>query len=417
MELLLNNIWRFIFMLVLLAASGTFSGSETAFFNISSRKARAFRKSRNNLENIAGLLLAQPKKLLTSLLLGNMIVNVCYFSLVSSFLVQNGEKLSHAAVAGFTVFFFFMLLLFGEMLPKSLAFKNSGTLCMILALPCYFCVKILYPIQRTFSVLIIEPILRLSGWGRKKSRDLSHDQLKQLIESTKDTGLITGHENMVLTRIIEMNVLKVRHILKPRVDMVFCDVNDTPENVIRLLGKSEMSFATVYKDEIDNVKGIVFLIYLAANAGKPISKLIQPIPFIPEQKSVESTVVYFQKNKIERAMAVDEYGGIVGFVGIEDIIELLLGETGIETAGNIEKIEEDKYRLPGDMQLNEWAQAFGIANQQTRLSTLAGLVIAKMDKTPSPGDSIKFHNLELTVENVDNRRIKSVILELKNQDK
>ncbi len=412
MEILLDNIWMLLLMVLLLGASGTFSGSETAFFNISPRKAKLLQSSNRKIESLAGSLLYTPKKLLICLLLANMLVNVAYFSLVSSFLVKNSQQLPAVSTAILAGLFFFALLLFGEMLPKSLAFKDSEKICVIAALPCYICIKILNPIQYLFTFLVIEPILRLSGFSKRRTSEVTVDQLKELIETTNATDVKSGLENQVLTRIIEMNVLKVRHILKPRVDIIFCPIEETVEKALNLISENNLNYLPIYEKYLDNIKGIVYLSDIYKKPDKQLSELITPVHFIPEQKNVESTFLFLQKNNIDVAFAVDEYGGIVGSVEIENISDLLFSNLHREISTSIEKIGGSQYRLSGDLPLQEWAQAFGISPQQTRFTTISGLILALLDKAPHTGDSVNIRNLRLTVEQVKDHRIQSVILNL-----
>lgn len=399
-------------MVLLLMASGTFSGSETAFFNISTRKAREFKNSKHRLENLAGQILLEQKKLLTSLLLANMTVNVLYFALSSALLIQINNQTSAYWAALWAAIFFFILLLFGEMLPKALAFKNSDRICIIAALPCYFCIKILHPIQHAFTFLIIEPLIRLLGISKKSADSISISELKSLLDSIDTAGDISNKENQIMTRILELNFLKARHILQPRVDMELCNITSSIKEAREILRQAHLRILPVYEHKIDNIKGIIDLRDILLNPAAKLKELIKPVHFVPEQKNIESLLEFFCKNNLSMALAVDEYGGISGRIDLEQITDRIFSVPHDEQQQAIEKIGPMEYRLSGDLPLSDWAEVFGITHQQTELTTIAGLVMAISDRIPAQGDSVSIKNLKLTAERIHNNRIESVILSL-----
>jgi CBS domain containing-hemolysin-like protein len=165
--------------------------------------------------------------------------------------------------------------------------------------------------------------------------------------------------------------------------------------------------------DIDRIVGVVHLRQLLLKPGVTLDRLVQPLHFVPEQKTVESLLEFFRQTETDMAVAVDEYGGIAGSVRLEDIAEELFGETDISSGSEpIEQLGPFEYRLSGSLAVHDWADVFGIDLGETRMSTVGGLVTALLGKIPKNGDVARLHNLRFTVERVHHHRIESVVLSL-----
>jgi CBS domain containing-hemolysin-like protein len=276
--------------------------------------------------------------------------------------------------------------------------------------------RILSPLLRILEFAIITPILRLltgptdSG---EHSDAVTAEQLKLLIESSRQRGLIGDDENQLFAEVIELGFLKVRHVMRPRVDMIACDVTDSARKAQQLMAESNLTKIPVYANNIDNIVGCLSQRNLLLNPDSPIGRLLKKVNFVPEQKTVESLLEFLRKSGTDMAIVVDEYGGIAGTVSVEDIVEELIGP--IEPTSAIEPIEQIgplQYRLAADLAIHDWAQAFGIDPGQTRLATIAGLTTALLGRIPKKGDVAYLKNLKFTVEKVQRHRIESLILSL-----
>jgi len=402
-------------MAVLLACSAFCSGSETAFFNLSKKHIKAMRSSKHRLQTLAASLIDQPKKLLMSLLLGNMMVNVLYFSVASIFSINISKEFNPAAGAAAASISFFALLLFGEIMPKSIAFSNSPQIAVFAAGIAYMLIKILSPVLTFSETFIVTPAVRLilgQPEITKKPEKISINQLKLLIESSQKQGLISSDENQLLTGILEMGFLKVRHLARPRVDITFISKDTPPQDAVKIMSQQKLTKIPVYDERIDNIIGLVFLRDILTSPQKPIKDLLKPVTFVPEQKTIESLVEFFQKNQTDIAVAVDEYGGISGCVFLDDIIDSLLTGEQFEITDPVQQIGPLTYRLAGNLSIHDWADAFGIEPDQLRVATVGGLVTSMLGKIPKPGDKARLKNLLFTVEKVKKHRIESVILTL-----
>ncbi|MHC5061114.1 MAG: hemolysin family protein [Planctomycetota bacterium] len=416
MAAFVENIAHVIAMLLLLGCSAFLSGSETAFFNLPRRQIKIFEASANKLQKLAAKLLNNPRNLLTSLLFGNMVVNVLFFALASVLSIKVAKQIGPAAGVITAVLAFFVLLLFGEMLPKSLAYSHSGQFCIAAAPAGFICTRILAPALRIFDFALVTPLLHLlavPGESSGFANTVTTDQFKTLIEASRQRGLISSHENRLFAEVIELGFIKVRHVMRPRVDMIACEITASADKAIQLMTQNSLTKIPVYAKQLDNIVGFLHQRNLLLAPDTPIAKLVKKVNFVPEQKTVDSLLEFFRKSKTDMAIVVDEYGGIAGAVSVEDIVEELIGP--IESAGPIEPIEQTgpgRYRLAADIAIHDWAQTFGIDLAQTRLATVGGLVTALLGRIPKPGDKAYMSNLKFTVENVRKHRIETLILEL-----
>lgn len=398
-------------MLILLVCSAFFSGSETAFFNLSQRQIAELKKSKHRLHNLAANILDRPKQLLSCLLFGNMTVNILFYATASILTVRIERLLGVIAAVITACLTFGILLLFGEIMPKSIAYVNSRTLAIAAALPLLLCQKTLTPIVSIFRFFIVDPILRLILGPAKQPKAVTAEEFKTLTEQVRKQGFITADENKLLTEVVELGFLKVRDCLRPRVDMIACATTDSNNFARRLMAKKNLTKLPVYHKAIDNIVGIVHLRQLLLNPEKSCDKLVQPVNFIPEQKTIESLLEFFRKSHTDTAIVVDEYGGIAGFICLEDIAEELLGP--IEAIGQVEPIEQTgpfEYRMAGDLAIHDWAAVFGIEPMESRFATIAGLVTSLIGKIPKAGDTAYLKNIKFTVEKVKRHRIQTIIL-------
>jgi len=306
---------------------------------------------------------------------------------------------------------FFAVLLFGEILPKSMAYANSRTLSVVFALPAYFFLKVFTPFEFVFKFAILEPFLRLLLGPKRSPKKITTTEFVSLIDSTRKEGLITDDENKLLTEVIELGYLKVRHVMRPRVDMIACAMTDSNIQMREKLQNNHLTKIPVYVGTIDNIAGIIHLRDILVQKDAPLSELVREVNFVPEQKTVESLLEYFKRSKTDIAIVVDEYGGISGSVCLEDIAEQLFGQ--IEPSSQHEPIEQTgpfQYRLKGNLAIHDWIEIFGIDLEDTQQTTIGGLVTAILGKIPKSGDVTCYKNIKFTVEKMRKNRIESIIL-------
>jgi putative hemolysin len=406
-------VGHFLAMTLLLACSAFFSGSETAFFSLTQRQIKQLDASQNRLQKLAAHLLRRPGHLLSCLLFGNMVVNILFYALSSVLVLHVGRAWGFGAATALALFTFIVLVLLGEIVPKSLSYLNPRPLAAAAAVPVFVVVQALGPLTLVFRILFLEPVLRLLFSHARPPRMITLVEFRTLVNLSQRRGLITEDENRLLGEVVELGLLKVRHVMQPRVDMIVCDTADEPEAVRAQMQTHHLTKIPVYVGNIDNIVGLIHLRQLFLKPGVPLSRLVQPVHFVPEQKTVESLLEFFRKTGTDTAVVVDEYGGIAGAVRLEDIAEEIFGR--MEVAAGIEPIKQlgpFQYRLAGDLAIHDWADVLGIDLEETRLTTIGGLVTALLGTMPRRGDVAYLGNLKFTVERVRRHRIETVILSL-----
>ena len=407
---LTEHFFRLVIMVVLLGCSAFFSGSETAFFHLSRRTVRQFAHSTVRLEQLVSKILYDPNRFLTALLFGNMAVNVLFFSVSSTLMVNLSKTYGGIAATIAGIITFFSLLLFGEMLPKSIAFMNAKRFCLLASPACYLLLTVLRPLLKIIDVLVVQSTIRLFVHPHP-TRSISLNQLGILLDSSRREGLINNEENQLLTEILKFAHLKVRHVMLPRVQMPACAVSQPVRTIRQQMLDHKISKISVYTSDIDHVVGVIYLRDVIDETERSAAAFVRKVHFVPEQKSVESLIEFFRQSRTDYAVVVDEYGGVAGYVDLEDIAEQLLGPMEEDVHNEpIEQIGPMQYRLHANLSIADWGDAFGIEIAEGRLTTIGGFVTALLEKIPRPEDSVTFGNMRFTVENVTHNRIHTIVL-------
>ncbi len=411
MNFLLENIWRYGIMLVLLVISAAFSATETALFRLTKHQKDKMRASEHKIDNIIASLLSIPGKLLTVLLFGNLLINVFFFSLsgmISISLAHNGYQLGATlqGAASLTI-----LVLFGEMLPKSIAYSHSIAVAKLTALPILVLVKTTAPLLNVFNLLIIVPAIRIFTPMIPQKRQITTDHLKLLVNETAKSE-IDAQASSILNEIIDMRDRKVRDIMRHRIDMICANVNTSIDKAIEIMTANRIKKLPVYKKNADHIIGMVHIRSLLTSGHKSLSEAVTPILFVPEQKKVDSLLDLFQKSHKDIAVVVDEYGGISGLITIKDIIYEIIGSGRADVYGIIQQIGPMSYRLGGDLPVHDWLDIIGINTEEIKYTTIGGFVMAILGKIPAVGEVAKYENITFRIESMDKRRVKTIIVEM-----
>lgn len=406
-----QNLGHLLLMLVLLCCSAFFSGSETALFNLTRRQIKLLGVSTHRVHKLTAHLLQKPGHLLNCLLLGNITVNVLYYATSSVLVLHIGHVWGLGAATAVAIGTFLMLVLFGEILPKSVTYSDSRAMATVVTVPVFLVMQVLGPIALVFRVLLLEPIQRILFGGARAPENITLAEFRLLVNLSRQRGLISANENKLMGEVVELGLLKVRHVMQPRVDIAACDVTETTAAVRRRMQENHLTKMPVYVKKMDNIVGMIHLRQLLLKPDVSLDKLVQPVRFVPEQKTVESLLEFFRKTGTDMAVVVDEYGGIAGSVRLEDIAEELFGR--MELVSGIEPISQlgpFQYRLAGDLAIHDWADVLDVDLEETRLSTIGGLVTALLGKIPRRGDVAYVGNLKFTVDRVSRHRIETVVL-------
>lgn len=403
-----------------LAVSGFCSGSETALFSLSQHERRQISLSSRLLDRKLAWLLGEVRGLLISLLLTNMIVNVLFFVVSTMLLLQLGRlyKLNAAYTTGGSVASLLLLIIFGEVLPKMLSARTPMSAARLVALPLWLLHRVLTPIRHVLSTLVITPLSRLIA-PRQKPPELSTQELEMLLEQSQHHGVIDAGEEELLQQVLGLSQLKVRDIMQPRVDIQAYDIVDPPVLLIEQMRATRLDRLVVYEDDLDHVVGLAYarqvLLRRPANR-KELEPLIRQVTYVPETQRVDKLLIHMRKKGVTLAVVVDEFGGTSGIVTLEDVVGQMIGHISAPYESQDEQmvvqLSEGRWRVSGDLPVHEWADAFGSVTQMSGVSTVGGLVMAKLRRLPQVGDSVMVGNLRFEVQAMQGRRIAHLYLEL-----
>ena len=411
-------------LIALLFCSALVSGTEVAFFSLSQTDLNKLSKN-GKKENIVVKLLKSPRKLLATILITNNFINiliVLLFASLSETLFSEFNNQFNLYFFSFPIRFFleivlvtFLILLFGEVLPKIYASRNALSFS-----------KKMSKFIHTTNILLTPfslPLITLTKWienkfGSKNS-NFSVETLSQALELTSE-GATTKDEQKILEGIVNFGNTETVQIMKPRID-IFALSNEEPyEIVLDKILKNGYSRNPVYKDNIDTIIGVLYAKDLLAHLNKTAFKwveLIRPPFFVPENKKLDDLLSDFREKKNHLAIVVDEYGGTSGLVTLEDVIEEIVGDINDEFDIDdlfYSKIDENNYIFEGKTTIKDFCKVLNdedeaiFEEEKGESETLAGFILEISGKFPKKGEKINFKNYSFTIEALDKKRIKQI---------
>lgn len=402
-------------IVVLLCCSALVSASETAFFSLSPHQIEGLHSHPSRSNNAAVKLLDQSEYLLSTILVANNLVNICIVVL-SNALIDSWIDFGGADGVEFLVkmvIVTFLLLLFGEIMPKIFANFNSMRVIGMMAVPLRFFCMLFRPICR----LLISSGNLINRRMSQKQVNISMDELSNAIEMTSDQ---TVEEKKILSGIVDFVNTEVGEIMRSRVEVVALDEEDNFDKVREVIMQSGYSRIPVYQENLDNVRGILYvkdvLPYIASGDDFEWTNLCRKPYFVPEHKKINSLLEEFQTQKIHIAIVVDEYGSTLGLISLEDILEEIVGEISDESDVQQQfytKIAADTYIFDGKTHLNDMLKVLGLDddyldNFRGDAETVAGLMLEIRRDFLHQGEVIYCRKLTLTAEVVSNYRIDKV---------
>ena len=404
-------------MLFLLCFSAFFSATETAFFSLTREEVNRFGKSSSKSERLVHALLKTPKHLLTTILLGNMLANIGFYCTSYGLAQKIAVDSSYGGiwVAGTVcVFSLLMIIIMGEVIPKNIAVKIPDQYSRWAAMPIYLFDKLFLPF-RVILTSIINSISKVFDKGGGDEKCVTIDELKMLVEFSEKQGIVDQEERSMIHGILDFKRAQIKEIMLPRVDMKMYDVADPVEGLIELARETKETKFPIYEETPDNILGMVHAKDIFLNPKAQLKDILKPVRFVPEPKSIEGLLRQFRREGSQLAIVVDEHGGTAGLITLEDIIEEIVGEIQDEhekPRETINKIDENKYLISGNLSLRDWSDTFGVEIEPMGVDTIGGLVITLLEHIPQKGDFVKYEDFVFTVEGVRKRRITSILQEI-----
>lgn len=385
----------------LLVLSALFSGSETALFSLSPAERR-------DAGGKVQRLMAEPQRLLVSILVSNLIVNILVFAVAGRLHpVQGpyGDFLSGllAVVA---------VVLFGEVLPKTVALRARMRVARLGALPLSVLVAALRPAQGA-AERALEVVYRVLGEAGSVEQVISAETLGAVLEHSASQGLLLESEAEFLAGVAELSEVRVREIMTPRVDMLMIDVDEPASHaeVVQRALEARSHWLIVIDDDPDHVLGMVRVRDMLLHPGSDPRERLEPTQFVPEVARVLDLLEFLRERKRATAVVVDEWGGTAGLVRIEDVLEEVVGELraeGEQPEPSVVRLERGRFLVPGGLSVRDWNELFGKKVVANEFETVGGFVTALLGSIPCTGDRIEAGGLSFKVAEARRRRILSV---------
>jgi putative hemolysin len=412
-----------LILIILLSASALLSASEVAYFSLGPAEINKIKTIRNKKAEKVLRLYSKPERLLSTILVGNNLVNVAVI-IISAFISRNLFHFSDSKLLEFliqVIIITFLILLFGEIMPKVYATKNRIKVALFMAFPLAFLDKLFKPVT---AVLVLS-----SSFVRKRTvprpANLSMNDLSDALELTTEE---LTEEGKILKGIVKFGNINVNAIMCPRLDVTKIDIQSGFTAIIRVINDSGFSRIPVYSGTFDNVTGILYAKDVLPYSGNPDSfkwqSLLRPPYFVPETKKINELLKEFQQRKIHMAIVIDEYGGVSGIVTLEDILEEIVGEISDESDDDkplYRQLDKNTYIFEGKILLNDFCRILGIEGdpfEETRgeSETLAGLILELTGEIPVKNQEVQLGSFRFIVESSDKRRIKEIKLIIKDTD-
>lgn len=402
-------------LVILIALSAFFSASETAYTSINKVRLKNLVNDGNKKAEKALKLSENYEKLLTTILVGNNLVNILASSICTwMFALFFGDW----SVLAATLFMLLALLTFGEITPKTIAKRNPEKVAMLFASPLSFMMILFTPISVFFRTI--------SGSINSENEDeqptLTEEELSVMIDEIEGEGVLEKSESELIKSAIEFDDKQVSEILTPRVDIVAVERSATMEDLKNVLLTSGFSRIPVYDGTIDRIIGVIYAKdfysrYFEGTTTK-MEDLMRPVKFIPETTTVARTLTEIQKSMVQMIVVVDSYGGTVGIVSLEDILEELVGEIwdeSDEVQYSIVRESDGSYAVLGEANIFDMMEEIGLEFDTGGYEdhTVGGYIQYKLNRIPAKGDRVENDEVKMIVRSVRNRRVKMVQVTLK----
>lgn len=409
--------WLCILLILLLALSAFFSASETAFSTVNRIRLRTLADDGDRRAKRALLITEDYDKLISTILIGNNVVNILSSSIATMLALRFLPE--QVAAAASTVAMTVLVLIFGEVTPKSSAKANAETYALRFASPLYGVVAVLTPLSRLLVMLTRRVSRPKQG---EEAPSVTEEELKYIIDSTVEEGVLHEDESELLHSAIEFDDIRVQEILTPRVDIAALDVEEEPQEILDFVVRERFSRIPVYEETVDHVIGILhtrdYLEQLATGKTPELRSLLCECLYIHKTMKISALLSEFKRTRMNLAVVTDDYGGTMGIVTTEDILEELVGEIWDEDEEIVREfvpLGDNRYEVAGEYTIREMLDALDMAPEaiETDSTTVGGWAMDELDRIPAVGDSFTYENLQVTVREVAEQRIVKLLIEVR----
>jgi len=413
----------FLLLLFLILLSAFFSSAETSFISLGKYHYRKLLEVDKKKGEKLSFWFENPEKILITTLVGNNFVNIMASVMAASISYNYFHKIVPSLIAGIMAF---VILIFGEIIPKSIAKKHSEKVALLSSYPLKIFSIIFYPFVK---LLLFISNLFLMIFGEKIETIipvLTEEDVKAMITAGEEEGVIEKEEKEMIHSIFELGDKMVKEIMTPRVNIIATEENTPIEEIVKIISSHGYSRIPVYRENIDKIIGIVYIKDIISRQTKEnwqnlkAKDIMRNVYFVPETKKIIELLRELQMLKLQMAIVIDEYGGTAGLVTMEDLIEEIVGEISDEFKKDEKeyiKIMDGKYLLKGNMEIEKVEELTGMEIPDIDVETIAGFVLSHFGRIPNKGEEFIYNSFKITVQDVGDKIIKWVKIEKIEKDK
>lgn len=405
-----------LLLILLIALSAYFSASETAFASYNKTRMKSEAEDKKALKARRVLSLSENyEKLISTILIGNNIVNIVATSVATLFFTH---LISNEAVAATvsTVVMTLAVLTFGEITPKTVAKRTADSFTKKVADSLTVLTIVFTPLTFIFNLWQKFVLKFFKDDGEAA---VTEDEIITVVEEAAEDGEIDEQESELIKNVIKFSDLDVNDILTPRVDVAAVDINWDKEKIAKVFAETEFSRLPVYDESIDNISGILYQKDFYNHSQLPVSELVKPVKFIFSSMKISRLLKLFQESKCHMVVVNDEYGGTEGIVTLEDVIESLVGEIydeHDEVVEDIVKLSETNYKVLGSTSIDKFLETFELELEEedddSDITTVSGFAAHNLEKIPDEGDVFEHRNLKITITKTDSNRVVEAMVEV-----
>ena len=411
-----DAVIQLLILFILLALSAFFSSSETALVTVNKIRMRNMAEGGNKQAETVIKTVENQGKMLSAILIGNNVVNLSASSLAT---VMASSLFGNKAVGIATGILTLLILVFGEITPKTMATYSAEKISLKVAGYIYFLMTVLTPVIFLVN-LLSGVVLKLCGVDTKEKREsITEDELRTIVEVSHEEGVLETEEKKMITNVFDFGESLAKDIMVPRVDMTFAQVDDTYDQLLEVYRKERYTRIPVYEDSTDNVIGIINvkdLLLLDSNEEFHIRDYLRQPLYTYEYKKASELMLEMRKSLNNIVIVLDEYGATAGLITLEDMLEEIVGDIRDEYDSDEEEslveIKPGVYRVNASMKLDDLNDRLELHLESEEYDSLGGLVIGLLDHLPEEDERVEEDGLQMTVEHVDKNRIETIILTL-----
>ena len=408
-------IIQLVVLVVLIMMSSFFSSAETSFVTVNQIKMRSLAESGNRRAKRVLKITSDSSKMLSAILIGNNLVNIAASSLATTITLQ---LWGNAFISVTTGILTILVLIFGEIAPKTIATAYADKIAPIYSGPVIFLMTILTPVIFIINILS-KGVLFILRFNPKKTSSITEDELRTMVDVSHEEGVIETSEREMIKNVFDFGDSQAKDVMIPRIDMSCISVDSNYDEIVALFREEKYTRLPVYEESVDNVVGIINvkdLLLCEDTKSFSVKSILRKPYFTYEFKPISELMEELRKTSNNFTIVIDEYGSTVGMITLEDLLEEIVGEIRDEydedEVDDIVQISEDEYILSGTARLNDLAEILNkkslIAGHDEDFDSVSGLIINLLERLPQTEDEVVFDNIRLVVEECDKNRITKV---------